>query len=316
MSPAILPIAPSSEFLGARGEFLDGRFRFNDEATPSGVLAEYVLEVVDLWALDLSQVGFLICCTNTSDYYNPGLGSFLLPKLGIAGIPLLEIKNLGVGYLQALEMGTHLIASGSYDLGLVVCVELLSRYFGTEANIDQEAIAARELFGDGLSCTFIGREEKLARIPHRKFAIKGVRHLVFPESHPALGAEKPSYSSGSECLSREDLAKGLQLPRYDAEKYRQVLNANADLIWETLSSISTDDSAFLSHLLDPSCWEGSKFGGSSLFETRKTLGYVGSAGIGVELFNQADAINREVTLLSDSPGYQLSAANLEVLSNV
>ena len=102
--------------------------------------------------LTMDQIDMLILNTITPDHADPGSAFFLQPKLGLSGIPVLDIKQQCAGLLYALSIADHSIAAGAYRHVLIACSEVLSTRI--DGSYDGRNISI--LFGDGAGAVVVG----------------------------------------------------------------------------------------------------------------------------------------------------------------
>jgi 3-oxoacyl-[acyl-carrier-protein] synthase-3 len=102
--------------------------------------------------LTMDQIDMVIMNTITPDHADPGCAFFLQAKLGLAEIPVLDIKQQCAGLIYGLSLADHFIRAGSYRHVLVACAEKLS------ARIDgsNEGRNISILFGDGAGAIVVG----------------------------------------------------------------------------------------------------------------------------------------------------------------
>ncbi len=102
--------------------------------------------------LTMEQVDLVIMNTITPDHADPGCAFFLQAKLGLKGIPVLDIKQQCAGMIYGLSLADHFVRAGSYRHVLVACAEKLS------ARIDgsNEGRNISILFGDGAGAIVVG----------------------------------------------------------------------------------------------------------------------------------------------------------------
>jgi 3-oxoacyl-[acyl-carrier-protein] synthase-3 len=58
------------------------------------------------------DIDYLVCATMTPDHYFPGSGTLILERLGLAGLPALDIRQQCAGYAFGLQVVDALIGSG------------------------------------------------------------------------------------------------------------------------------------------------------------------------------------------------------------
>lgn len=102
--------------------------------------------------LAMDQIDLLIMNTITPDHADPGSAFFLQPKLGLSGIPVLDIKQQCAGMLYALSIADHSIIAGAYRHVLIACSEVLSTRI--DGSYDGRNISI--LLGDGAGAVVVG----------------------------------------------------------------------------------------------------------------------------------------------------------------
>ncbi|MHB8970501.1 MAG: 3-oxoacyl-ACP synthase III family protein [Pirellulaceae bacterium] len=102
--------------------------------------------------LTLDQIDLVIMNTITPDHADPGCAFFLQAKLGLAGIPVLDIKQQCAGLIYGLSLADHFVRAGTYRHVLVACAEVLSRRI--DGSKDGRNIAI--LLGDGAGAVVVG----------------------------------------------------------------------------------------------------------------------------------------------------------------
>lgn len=112
-------------------------------------------EAVENAGLRMEQIELVIVNTITPDHADPGCAFFLQPKLGLAGIPVLDIKQQCAGLIYGLSLADHFVRAGTYQYVLVVCAETLSKRI--DGSYEGRNIAI--LLGDGAGAAVVGRAE-------------------------------------------------------------------------------------------------------------------------------------------------------------
>src|SRR5690606_10011760 len=87
----------------------------------------------------------LIVATLSPDLMFPGSGVLVQARLGLPGLPALDVRNQCSGYLYALSIADAWLRAGVYKRVLVIGSEVHSS--GLDYSPDGRAITA--LFGDG-----------------------------------------------------------------------------------------------------------------------------------------------------------------------
>ena len=99
------------------------------------------------------DVDAIIFATLSPDHNFPGSGCFLGDKLGLPGVPALDIRNQCSGFLYGLSIADAWVRAGVYENVLLVGAEVHST--GIEFNDRGRDVAV--LFGDGAGAALIGR---------------------------------------------------------------------------------------------------------------------------------------------------------------
>ena len=102
--------------------------------------------------LGMDQIDLVIMNTITPDHADPGCAFFLQAKLGLAGTPVLDIKQQCAGLIYGLSLADHFVRAGTYRHVLVACAEVLSTRI--DGSYDGRNIAI--LLGDGAGAVVVG----------------------------------------------------------------------------------------------------------------------------------------------------------------
>src|SRR5579864_7487916 len=119
----------------------------SDLAVPATKMA---LEHAGLTEKDIDAIVF---ATLSPDHNFPGSGCFLGHKLGLAGVPALDVRNQCSGFLYGLSIADAWVRAGVYGNILLVGAEVPST--GVEFTARGRDVAV--LFGDGAGAASIGR---------------------------------------------------------------------------------------------------------------------------------------------------------------
>ena len=141
----------SNEFIVQRTG-VERRRHAEPELAASDLAAIACRKAVDDAGLTMDQIDLLIMNTITPDHADPGCGFFLQPKLGLAGIPVLDIKQQCAGLIYGLAVADHFVAAGTCRHALVVCSEVLS----TRIDGSNEGRNIAILLGDGAGAVVVG----------------------------------------------------------------------------------------------------------------------------------------------------------------
>ena len=101
---------------------------------------------------DLKDVDAIIFATLSPDVTFPGSGCYLQQKLGLPGIPALDVRNQCSGFLYALSIANAWVQTGMYDNVLICGSEVHS----TGVEFTERGRSVSVLFGDGAGAALVG----------------------------------------------------------------------------------------------------------------------------------------------------------------
>ena len=154
--------------------------------------------------IDPLEVGFLIVCTQSPDFYLPVTAGTVHEQLGLRVTAGATDMNLGCsGYIYALGLAKGLVEAGLVQNALIITVDTYSRY------VNESDKSVRTIFGDGASASLVGRTAG----PERLFGFSygtdgsGAGALIVPNGGLRNGSELAPKSSPE--------ARGLKSNGYD-----------------------------------------------------------------------------------------------------
>src|SRR3984957_18362859 len=103
--------------------------------------------------LSPSDIDAIIFATLSPDHNFPGSGCFLGDKLGLPGVPALDVRNQCTGFLYGLSVADAWVRAGVYKNVLLVGAEVRS----TGLDFSDRGRDVAVLFGDGAGAAIIGR---------------------------------------------------------------------------------------------------------------------------------------------------------------
>jgi 3-oxoacyl-[acyl-carrier-protein] synthase-3 len=144
----------SDEWIRQRSGIEERRWAAEEEggSDMAKVAAERALEKAGMEAAELDCI---VLATLSPDHFFPGTGVFLQRKLGIAGVPCLDVRNQCTGFVYGLEVADAWIRTGHYRNVLLVGTEVHSS--GIQLNTEGRDTAV--LFGDGAGAAVLGPTE-------------------------------------------------------------------------------------------------------------------------------------------------------------
>jgi 3-oxoacyl-[acyl-carrier-protein] synthase III len=157
--------------------------------------------------MEASEIDCIVFATLSPDYFFPGGGVFLQRKLGIPGVPALDIRNQCTGFLYGLSIADAWIRTGQYRRVLLVGAEVHS----TGMDFGPGGRDLGVLFGDGAGVAILGPAEDEEQ---------GVlsTHLYADGRHAELLWCEADASANFPRISHEDLDAGRQYPRMEGRQ--------------------------------------------------------------------------------------------------
>jgi 3-oxoacyl-[acyl-carrier-protein] synthase III len=156
---------------------------------------------LDRAGMQASEIDCIIYATLSPDYFFPGSGVYLQRKLGIPGVPAMDIRNQCTGFLYGLSVADAWIRTGQYRRILLVGAEVHS----TGMDLGPKGRDLGVLFGDGAGVAILGPADDEAQ---------GVlsTHLWADGQHAEMLWCESDASANYPRISHEDLDAGRHYP--------------------------------------------------------------------------------------------------------
>jgi 3-oxoacyl-[acyl-carrier-protein] synthase-3 len=113
----------SDEWIRARTG-IEQRYFARDGEGPSELAVEAATKALNDADIDATDIDYIIFATMTPDYFFPGSGPLLGAKLGISGVPALDIRQQCAAIPYALQLANGLVQSGAASTILLVGAEV------------------------------------------------------------------------------------------------------------------------------------------------------------------------------------------------
>jgi 3-oxoacyl-[acyl-carrier-protein] synthase III len=157
--------------------------------------------------MEASEIDCIVYATLSPDYFFPGGGVYLQRKLGIPGVPALDIRNQCTGFLYGLSVADAWIRTGQYRRVLLVGAEVHS----TGMDFGPAGRDLGVLFGDGAGVAILGPAEAEGQ---------GVlsTHLYADGRHAELLWCEADASANFPRISHEDLDAGRHYPKMEGRQ--------------------------------------------------------------------------------------------------
>jgi 3-oxoacyl-[acyl-carrier-protein] synthase-3 len=142
---------------------------FADESeTTSDLALNASIEALRAAGCRAYDLDCIVLATQTPEYCFPGSGCVLGAKLGLVGVPALDVRNQCTGFLYGLAVADHFVRAGTYRRVLVVAAEVMSSML----DFSPRGREAAALYGDGAGAVVLAAEDDDARgvLAHRLHA--------------------------------------------------------------------------------------------------------------------------------------------------
>ncbi len=173
--------------------------------------------------LSPSDIDMILFATLSPDICFPGSGCLLQARLGIPGVPALDVRNQCSGFLYSLSVADQFIRTGAMKRILVVGAEVHS----TGLDLSTRGRDVTVIFGDGAGAAILEQTEGESRILDTELHADG-RYAEM------LMAEAPA-SRLNPRLSVEMLEAGRQFPKMDGKAvFKQAVERLPEVIHSVL----------------------------------------------------------------------------------
>ncbi|MDI3283036.1 beta-ketoacyl-ACP synthase III [Polyangium sp. 15x6] len=142
----------SDEWIQQRTGIKERRFIEHDGIGASDLAVPAVQMALERAGRKVSDVDMIIFATLSPDHFFPGSGCFLGEKLGLPGVPALDVRNQCSGFLYGLSVADAWVRTGAYKNILVVGAEVHS----TGVEFTERGRDVAVLFGDGAGAALVG----------------------------------------------------------------------------------------------------------------------------------------------------------------
>jgi 3-oxoacyl-[acyl-carrier-protein] synthase-3 len=216
----------SDEWIQQRTGIKERRFIEHDGVGASDLAVPAAKMAIERAGRTVRDVDMIVFATLSPDVNFPGSGCFLGDKLGLAGVPALDVRNQCSGFLYSLSIADAWIRAGMYANVLVVGAEVHS----TGLELTERGRDVAVLFGDGAGAALVGPSPSASR-GLLSFALhadgSGARDLWLPA--PA--------SMRSPRLTHEMLDRGEHFPQMNGKQvFRWATEKMPEVSREVLAS--------------------------------------------------------------------------------
>ncbi len=146
-------IDSSDEWIRQRSGIVSRRFA-NPETTVIDMAEHSARQAIARSGLELAQIDAILVATVTHPYQTPSAATLLTQRLGLPGIPAMDISAACAGFCHGLGLASDMIRAGSAHNVLVIGVEKLSDF------TDLTDRGTAFIFGDGAGAVIVGPSDE------------------------------------------------------------------------------------------------------------------------------------------------------------
>ena len=172
--------------------------------------------------LEPKDIDLVLFATLSPDLNFPGSGCLLQARLGIPGVPAMDIRNQCTGFLYGLKTADAFIRSGMAKHVLLVGAEVHS----TGIDVTTRGRDVAVLFGDGAGAAVVGPTEGESRVIDTELHADG-RFAEIPMVEAPASRLNPR-------LTAEMMAEGRHFPKMDG---RSVFKHAVERLPEVIKSV-------------------------------------------------------------------------------
>ncbi|HEY6460392.1 MAG TPA: beta-ketoacyl-ACP synthase III [Polyangiaceae bacterium] len=199
----------------------------SDLAVPASHMA---LEHAGIGVKDIDAIVF---ATLSPDHNFPGAGCFLADKLGLPGVPALDVRNQCSGFLYGLSVADAWVRAGIYKNVLLVGSEVHS----TGLDFSDRGRDVAVLFGDGAGAVVVGRPTREGQ------GVKSLRIHADGSGARDLWIEAPA-SAYDPRLTPQMLEEGRHFPAMNGKQvFRWATEKMPEVVHEVLRDAEVEVSA-------------------------------------------------------------------------
>lgn len=214
----------SADKISSKTGIFSRRLVEKNEST-SDLACEAALNLFNEYAVQPTDIDFVLLCTQSPDYFLPTTACVLQNRLGVPTSAGALDFNLGCsGYIYGLSLAKGLITAGIAKNVLLVTSETYSKFIHSQ---DKGNLS---LFGDGASATLIGLNEGLARIGEFELGTdgRGAENLIVKNGatkYPNKNGDDILDSSGSFLKNDDNLyMNGSEIFQFTSEAVPKMVN--------------------------------------------------------------------------------------------
>ena len=210
------------------------RHWISEETAPSELAEKAAREACERASVALSEIDAIVLASLSPEHEFPGTGCFLQARLGLPGVPAMDIRNQCSGFLYGLSVADAWIKTGQYRHVLLVGTEVHS----TGLDISTRGRDVACLFGDGAGAAVLGASED----PER--GVLSTHLHADGRFTKALWLDSPGSCYYPLRITKEMLEEGRQFPQMNGRQvFTAALRHMPEVIHEALkqNNLKLDD---------------------------------------------------------------------------
>ena len=106
---------------------IEQRYWADANTATSDLAVEACKRALENAKVDKNEIDMIIAATLTPDHEFPGLACFVQKKLGIPGVPALDVRQQCTGFIYSMSIADQFIRTGTYKKILIVGAEVHSK---------------------------------------------------------------------------------------------------------------------------------------------------------------------------------------------
>jgi 3-oxoacyl-[acyl-carrier-protein] synthase-3 len=209
------------------------RYWAPDGVGPVDLAAEASEKAIAAAGLQNEDIEMIVLATLASQHDFPGTSAFLNEKLGLPGVPAMDIRAQCTGFLYSLSIADAFIRSGRYRRVLVVGAEVHS----TGIDISTRGRDVAVLFGDGAGAVVL-------EATPQDVGIRSVHLHADGRYAKSLWIEFPSSAHHPTRITKEIIEQGRHFPKMEGRLvFKHAVMKLPEVINEALAhnKLSLDD---------------------------------------------------------------------------
>jgi 3-oxoacyl-[acyl-carrier-protein] synthase III len=185
------------------------------DTTTSDLAREASLRALSASSVKKEELNMIILATLSPDHDFPGTACFLQAKLGVPGIPAIDIRQQCTGFIYAMSMADAFIRTGTYKKILVVGAEVHSK--GIDKTTRGRDVSV--LFGDGAGAIIMGEDNAPESLTVLDKGAKILSTHIYADGNFAkeLWLQAPSMAYPHDRLTYEVLDRGDHFPKMNGK---------------------------------------------------------------------------------------------------